>query len=177
MLHESVHQLNREVARLSLAKWLDEGLAGYFATSRLTLSELVVGRIDPNTYPVWWIDDLATSPDLAENLRNGSVIPLRAIITNRGGPSMDRHFNLYYLHWWTLTHFIFQSQQHSGRTLELAHRGGGLAAFEELIGPVDQVQTEWHAYVRRLKSALATNDVYFLKTGMFRETADAAAKR
>jgi cytochrome c oxidase subunit 3 len=29
-------------------------------------NELTAGRIDPNTYPVWWIDDIATSPDLAE---------------------------------------------------------------------------------------------------------------
>lgn len=177
MLHECAHQLNREVAHLSLAKWLDEGLAEYFSTSWRTTNELLVGRIDQNTYPVWWIDTLATTPDLVENLRNGSVIPLRAILTNRGGPNMDRHFNLYYLHWWTLTHFIFQDPRHSGRVLELAHRGGGLAAFEELIGPVDQVQTKWHIYVRRLKSALATNDVYFLKTGTFRETANVGVKR
>ena len=35
MLHESVHQLNTEVAHLSLAKWLEEGLADYYATSQL----------------------------------------------------------------------------------------------------------------------------------------------
>jgi len=85
MLHESVHQLNREVAHLDLQKWLEEGSAEYFSTSRLEANELQVGHIDPNTYPVWWIDEIATEPDLAENIRNGSVIPLRAIITNHGG--------------------------------------------------------------------------------------------
>lgn len=109
MLHESVHQLNHEVSHLSLEKWLEEGLAEYFSTSRLESKELAVGRVDSNTYPVWWIDELATSPELAENIRNGSVIPLRAIITNHGGPTMNSHFNLYYLHWWTLTHFVFES--------------------------------------------------------------------
>jgi hypothetical protein len=53
MLHESVHQLNNEVAHLKLAKWLEEGLAEYFSTSRFTADELSVGRIDLNTYPVW----------------------------------------------------------------------------------------------------------------------------
>src|SRR4029078_11529832 len=101
MLHESVHQLNHEVAHLKLEKWLEEGLADYFATSRLNTNELVVGRIDPNNYPVWWMDTFGTSCRLSDNIRNGSVIPLRSIITNRGGPSMRRHFNLYYLHWWT----------------------------------------------------------------------------
>jgi hypothetical protein len=155
MLHESVHQLNQEAAHLQLAKWLDEGLADYFATSRLGSNDLALGRIDPNTYPVWWIDDLATAPDLQENLRNGSVIPLRAIITNRGGPSMNNHFNLYYLHWWTLTYFIFESPQYRGKGMTLTQQGGGLEAFERTIGGVEQVQMEWHVYVRNLKATLS----------------------
>lgn len=155
MLHESVHQLNREVAHLKLEKWLEEGLAEYFSTSRLTSNALALGKIDPNTYPVWWIDEIATSPDLSENLRNGSVIPLRSIISNRGGPSMNSQFNLYYLHWWTLTCFIFESPRYQEHALELVRRGGGMDAFEQVIGSVDQVQTEWHSYVRYLKSTLS----------------------
>jgi len=155
MLHESVHQLNREVAHLNLEKWLEEGLAEYFSTSRLEIDKLAVGRIDPNTYPVWWIDELATSSDEAENIRNGSIIPLGKIITNRGGPSMNNHFNAYYLHWWTLTHFVFESPRHRDRALDLVQQGGGLEAFERMIGPVDQVQAEWHEYVRQLKAELS----------------------
>jgi hypothetical protein len=165
MLHESVHQLNHEVAKLRLAKWLDEGLAEYFSTSRLRGNELVVGRIDPNTYPVWWIEEIATSGSLAENIKNGSVIPLRAIITNRGGPSLNREFNLYYLHWWTLTHFIFESEKYRIPAVKLLQHGGGLAAFEELIGPVDRIEVEWHAHVRALKAALAGSDLRYFKTG------------
>jgi hypothetical protein len=163
MLHEAVHQLNHEVAHLSLEKWLEEGLAEYFSTSRLTPDGLAVGRIDPNTYPVWWIDEIATSPGLAENLRNGSVIPLRCIITNHGGPAMSSQFNLYYLHWWTLTYFAFESPQHRARALALVQRGGGLEAFEQIVGPVEKVQAEWHPYVRRLKDALAGRDLEFFK--------------
>ena len=168
MLHEAVHQLNHEVAHLMLAKWLEEGLAEYFSTSRIGTNELAVGQIDANTYPVWWIDEIATSNDLAENLRNGSVIPLRAVITNSGGPTMNRHFNLYYLHWWTLTHFIFESPQYRERALTLVKRGGGLVAFEEVIGPVEQVQMEWHAHVRHLKAALG-GDLNFFKAGRLPE--------
>jgi len=155
MVHEGVHQLNHEVARLKLEKWLEEGLAEYFSTSQLRANQLLVGRVDPNTYPVWWIDELATRPILEENVRNGSVIPLRTIITNRGGPGMNRHFNLYYLHWWTLTHFIFESPKYRAQAIPLLQRGGGLTAFEELIGPVDNVQNEWHAHVRNLKGQLS----------------------
>jgi hypothetical protein len=173
MLHESVHQLNQEVAHLHLEHWLEEGLAEYFSTSRLTPQGLSVGRIDPNTYPIWWMDELATSPDLAENLRNGSVIPLRSIITDHGGPGMSSHFNLYYLHWWTLTYFVFESPQHRDRALALVQRGGGLDAFEQLIGPVDTVQGEWHAYVRRLKAALAGSDLKFFKSQKRSESTNA----
>ncbi len=154
LLHESVHQLNLEVAHLRLAKWLEEGLAEYFSTSRLGPTGLQVGRVNPNTYPVWWLDDLATSPELTTNISNGSVIPLRVIITNDGGPSMRTHFNLYYLHWWTLTHFVFETPAYRAHALELIQRGGDLGAFEELIGPVDKIQLEWHAYVRALKQRL-----------------------
>lgn len=124
-----------------------------------------MGRIDLNTYPVWWLDELATTADLEENIRNGTVIPLRAIITNRGGPSRNGHFNLYYLHWWTLTHFLCESGKYHDRALKLVQSGGGLDAFEKIIGPVEQVQIEWHAYVRRLRSAAAGKDLQFLGTG------------
>jgi len=146
-------------------------LSEYFSTSRFTADPLTVGQIDLNTYPVWWIDEIATTADLSENLRNGSVIPLRAIIDNRGGPSMNRHFNLYYLHWWTLTHYICESEKHQGRILSLLRSGGGLESFEKIIGPVDQVQIEWHSYVRRLKAALAGKDRQFLRTGKISEPA------
>ena len=174
MLHESVHQLNQEVAHLHLEKWLEEGLAEYFSTSRCISNRLALGRVDPNTYPVWWIEELATSPDLAENIKNGSVIPLRSIVTNRGGPSMSSHFNLYYLHWWTLTHFIFESPQYRERALALVQRGGGLDAFEQIIGPVDSVQSEWHAYIRCLKIAISKGDVRYFKYGQLPEPTNPA---
>ena len=154
MLHESVHQLNHEVAHLKLEKWLEEGLAEYFSTCQLHATELAMGTIDRNTYPIWWIEELATSTNLTENLTNGSVIPLRTIITNRGGPAMNTHFNLYYLHWWTLTHFVFESKTHRHNASKLLQNGGGLEAFEELIGPVEQIQIEWHDHVQMLKARI-----------------------
>lgn len=175
MLHESVHQLNEEVAHFKLEKWLDEGLATYFAASRLSVTNLTVGRVDLDAYPVWWLDEIATNADLGENLRNGSVIPLRSILTNHGGPGLNSHFNLYYLHWWTLTHFLFESEPYRERAVALAESGRGLAAFEKIIGPVEQVQAEWHAYVRRLKAALSGKDVSYFKTGKLPE--DSATPR
>ena len=176
MLHESVHQLNHEVAHLQLAQWLDEGLSEYFSTSRVTEDQLAVGQIDLNAYPVWWMDNLATSSNLTENIRNGSVIPLRAIVTSTGGPSLDKEFNLYYLHWWTLAYFLFESEKYHDRGLILLQSGGSLEAFDQIIGPVDQVETEWHDYVRRMKAALAGKDRDFFKKYKIPKSSESPAK-
>jgi hypothetical protein len=129
-----------------------------------------------NTYPVWWIEQIATSPAFGENVKNGSVIPLCSIITNRGSPPLNAYFNLYYLHWWTLTHFVFESPEYREHALALVQRGGGLEAFEQVIGPLDKVQAEWHAYVRRLKLALVKGDVQFFKYGQFSELTNVSTK-
>lgn len=34
-----------------------------------------------------------------------------------------------------------------------------LDAFEQTLGPMDQVQVEWHAYVRHLKDVLSGEDL------------------
>ena len=41
----------------------------------------------------------------------------------------------------------------------------GLEAFEQTIGPVDAVETEWYRHVRLLKSALNGKVRNFYKTG------------
>ncbi len=165
MLHEATHQLNGEVAQLHLAQWLEEGLAEYFSTSRIQDGQLRLGHIDRNTYPVWWMDEIATGTNLEASLANGSFIPLRVIITGHGGPGMNREFNLYYLHWWTLTHFLFESPKYRDRAALLAQRGGGLEAFEQTIGPVDAIQPEWYRHIQLIKAAQNGNVRGFYKTG------------
>jgi hypothetical protein len=165
MLHESIHQLNQEVAHLELVKWLEEGTAEYFSTSRFQHEKLLLGRIDANTYPVWWAEIIATTPSLATNLQNGSVIPLRSIISGKGGPRMSPNVNLYYLHWWTLTHFLFETPKYRTNAPALLIAGGGVNAFEREIGPIEPVQIEWHRHVRRIKAALAGHDQKFFRDG------------
>ena len=99
------------------------------------------------------------------NPANGSVIPLRAIITGRGGPNLNREFNLYYLHWWTLTHFLFESPKYREAAVSLVRQGGGLAAFEQTIGPVETVEPEWYRHVHRIQATLNGKDRNFHRTG------------
>jgi len=101
---------------------------------------------------------------------------LRAIITNRGGPSLNSHFNLYYLHWWTLTHFVFESPRCREHALELVRRGGSLEALEQTLGPVDQVQVEWHNYVRHLKDVLSGQDLQLRKSQRLRQSTNSVPR-
>ncbi len=157
MLHEVVHQLNHELGYFQLAKWLDEGVAEYFSTSFLGADRLKLGVIDVNTYPVWWSDKLATSGQREADVANGSFIPLRTIITGKGGPDMDEAFNLYYLHWWSLAHYLFEFDkgQHRDGCRQLMREGGSLAGFEKLIGPLERIEPEWYQHIQRLKRSVA----------------------
>ncbi len=156
MLHEAVHQLNHEVAGLRLARWLNEGLATYFSTSVMTEGQLTPGQIDPNTYPIWWLDEFAVSGDLAADVATTRFIPLRAIISGKGGPDLDAHFNLYYVQWWSLTHFLLHHEGGKYREplLRVMEKGGTLESFEENIGPVERVQGEWHRYRQAQQESL-----------------------
>jgi hypothetical protein len=153
MVHEATHQLNVEVAKLSLPKWLDEGIATYFGTSRIVEKRLALGEIDRRTYPVWWIHTLATTGDLQSDKENTSVIPLRSIVSGHGGPDIDRYFNLYYLHWWSLTHFLlhYENGKYRNGVAQLLNGSCDVKAFERHIGDIDRVEREWYEYVLSLR--------------------------
>jgi hypothetical protein len=149
MVHEAVHQINREVAKLALAQWLNEGLAEYFGTSVYKGGHFILGEIDKNTYPIWWLDTLFLSGDLEQDLAVGKVIGLREILTGKGGPDIDEVFNLYYIHWWSLTHFLVHSEDGQYRTalVKVVQEGGSLESFEKYIGPVERIEGEWYEYL------------------------------
>ena len=156
MIHEATHQLSWEIAGLRLPKWLDEGIAEYISTSRIVDNRIVFGQIDTNTYPTWWLSIMATSKNMEKDKENFSFIPLHVIVTGEAGPDMDEHFNLYYVHWWTLTHFLFHFQDGTYKhgLMQVIKRGGSLADFTELIGRVEDVERQWYAHVLTLKDSL-----------------------
>ncbi len=153
MVHEAVHQLNEEFVSLNLAKWAEEGVATYFSTSVFAQSAFRLGDLDWNTYPLWWIESMELSGDINKDIANTQIIPLRAIITNRGGPILDWHFNLYYIHWWSLTHFLFhyENGKYRNHFLQVLREGGTLDSVEKCIGPIEQVQGEWYRYLQDLQ--------------------------
>lgn len=162
MIHEATHQMNREVAGFRKHAWMDEGLASYFGTSLIKDGKLLPGSIDPDTYPIRWLSQHYLSGDLAADLREGRIIPLRALISGVGGPDINGNVNLYYLHYWSLTHFLFHhgDGRHAQRYRELIAEGASLENFERRIGPVEQVQVQWYAYLRdRIRDSSRTSEV------------------
>ncbi len=150
MVHEATHQLNFEVAHFPKAKWIDEGLASYFGTSKIEGRRLQPGAIDPNTYPIWWLSSLALSGDLQADISQGRIIPLRALITDTG-PAIGLNVNLYYIEYWSLSHFLFHHEhgRHARKYRELIVQGSSIEKFEALFGPIEQVQRDWYQYLRR----------------------------
>ncbi len=149
--HEVGHQLAEEVSHYKPEQWLDEGLASYVATSPAGDDSGSFATIDWTSYPARRVRMMATAPDLATSVQNGSIIPLRAIVTGAGGPPVEERPVLYYLHWWTLTRFLLEHPRHRQVTTELLRSGGHLADVERLCGPLDEVEREWFAYVRSLR--------------------------
>jgi hypothetical protein len=158
MIHEATHQLNYEVARFSSSKWINEGLATYFGSSKIEQGTLVPGRIDINTYPIWAVARLTLTGDLESDVGDFKVIGLRALISGTGGPDINEKFNTYYIGYWSLTHFLFHFEQgkYAQPYRKLIASGGSIDDFEKLIGPIEQIQAEWYAYLMQQTSDIAT---------------------
>lgn len=152
MIHEATHQLEREVSGFKRVKWVDEGLASYFGASRISAGKLNLGEIDADAYPIWWLGRCRLSGSLERDIANGQIIPLRNIIEGRGGPDINRSFNQYYIHYWSLTHFLFHYRNgtYAKAYKRLIADGASLENFERIIGPVDRIQEEWYGYLSRI---------------------------
>lgn len=148
MLHEATHQLLRELSGYKPAKWINEGIASYFGTSKLQDEVLKLGAIDPNTYPIWWLSSLKLSGNIDRDIGSGKIIPLRQLITDTG-PDINQNVNTYYIHYWSLSHFLFNyhNGQYANQYKSLLALGGSLDDFEMLIGPTEKIQSEWYAYL------------------------------
>lgn len=152
LLHEAVHQLNREYAGIARERWINEGLATYFGSSRYADGRLSIGEPDLDAYPLWWLDRWELAGDWSTDVQGRRVIPLRTLITGQGEPSLDSAVNAYYLGWWSLTHFLLTHDdgRYAAGYRHLIEHGGSLEEFERLIGPVERVEAEWYAHFQRL---------------------------
>ena len=151
LLHEAVHQLNRELRGIARERWINEGLATYFGSSRYADGRLEPGVPDMDAYPLWWLERWELSGDWATDVANQRVIPLRTLITGEGEPSLDAAVNAHYLGWWSLTHFLLHHEggRYAAGFRSVIVQGGSLANFEHLVGPIEQIEAEWYRYFQQ----------------------------
>lgn len=161
MLHEATHQLMRELSRFPRVKWMDEGVASYFGASRLVDGTLRLGDPDTGAYPIWWLREHALTGSLGQDIASGQVIPLEHLISGRGGPDENRYFNLYYIHYWSLTHFLLHYRDGAYATgfRQLMAEGGTREDFERLVGPIERIQREWYGHLVQQVANVAGSDV------------------
>ena len=120
MVHEATHQLNNEVSRFRLPQWVDEGIACYFSTSRMHDGKMSLGVIDRDTYPIWWLSSLGLSGDLSRDKADNKILSIRSIINDEKPLKMNKHVNLYYIHWFSLVHFLLEAEQRKYRNAFMA---------------------------------------------------------
>lgn len=159
MVHEATHQLNTEWAHLRLPRWINEGVASYFATSRIENGVLRVGDIDPNTYPTWWLPQLWLSGNLEDDLAHGRLMPLRALITDTG-PDINQNVNLYYIEYWSLVHFLFEHEhgRYAAGLKNLIATNVSVEAFEREVGPIEHLQREWYEHLIKTRRTLTASN-------------------
>lgn len=150
MVHEATHQLNAEVSGFPKTRWVDEGLATYFGTSRIERGKLVPGKIDPGAYPIWWLTNSGLTGSLDKDIDEGNWVPIRALITGIDAPSIASNVNGYYIQYWGLSHFLFHggNGRYAAGYKRLIAEGGSLANFERLIGPAERIEYEWYRYLQ-----------------------------
>jgi len=153
MLHEGTHQLNEEVADLCLPLWLNEGLATYLGTSTVTHKGIDADQIDLKTYPAWHLRKLARTEDIEQEKAGGRFLSLEIIVGGHQGPPLDEKYNLYYLHWWMLVHFLleYDDGKYRGGMSELLKVRCTPRDFIQHIGPFDEIEVEWFEHMRAIR--------------------------
>ena len=152
MIHEATHQLNNELAQFKIPRWANEGLASYFGASKIENGVLHPGKIDASAYPIWWLAKLSLSGNLENDISTGKIIPLRTLIAGKGGPDINQYVNLYYMEYWSFTHFLFHYKNgiYAESYKKLILQGGSLDDFEKIVGPIDRIQVEWYGYLQKI---------------------------
>lgn len=160
MLHEATHQLLRQASGFRLRRWINEGIASYFGAGTLREGRLDPAIPDPDAYPIWWLASMDLSGDIQADIDRGTVVPLAQII-EESGPPIAGNVNGYYIHYWSLAHYLMHGEggKYRGPFLALAARGGDPREFRRLIGSYDRIQSGWYAHLRGLvQRGAATTD-------------------
>jgi hypothetical protein len=152
MVHEATHQLNNEVSHFQLPQWAEEGIACYFSTAKMDDGKISLGVIDCDTYPIWWLSSLDLSGDLSRDMADKKIISIKSIVNDEKPLKMSEHVNLYYIHWFSLVHFLLEAEQGKYRQafIECVKTPSGLNEFEKNIGPYQLIEQQWYQHLLQI---------------------------
>ena len=153
LVHEGTHQLAWEDARLELPRWANEGIACLFSTSRIRGGRIVLGSVDPETYPVWWLKRKPIAGTLGKDVALGNLVAPSRILSERDDLDIGRSVNAHYLAWWSMAHFFHATDPVAWRDWVLHDhtREGLLRRF----GPLSTLDARWYAHVKALADSVA----------------------
>jgi len=156
MIHEATHQLNNEISHFELPQWAEEGIACYFSTSKTIEGKIQLGIIDRNTYPVWWLHSLGLSGILSQDKSTQNIMSIKSIVNDEKPLKLNQHVNLYYIHWFSLVHFLLEGEQRKYRESFIASvkKTSGLDSFEKNIGPYNKIEPQWYRHLCRIIAGL-----------------------
>ncbi len=153
IIHEATHQLDNELLGKDYPEWLSEGFACYISTSKLEKDSLNLGEIDNSTYPIIHMYSLKLTGNLNNDIENKKFIPLNDILKGKEPLKMSKYFNLYYVHWWSLVHFLmhYNDSQYREGFLKMARENDSYYdAFRKHIGDPNLIQEHWYKYLNFL---------------------------
>jgi hypothetical protein len=149
LVHEATHQLAHEDSRLLLPRWANEGLACLFNTSRIAKGRVILGSVEPETYPVWWLRRTPPSGNMERDLRNGLLVAPSTIL-EKETDAVDIHLsvNAHYMSWWSLAHFLNATDSVAWKDWIL--RDGTRRGFAKRFGSARALDAKWYAHVLAL---------------------------
>jgi len=161
MIHEATHQLNNEVSHFELPQWAQEGIACYFSTSKTIEGKINLGIIDRDTYPVWWFYSLDLSGDLSQDKSTQQIMSIKSIVNDEKPLKLSQHVNLYYIHWFSLVHFLIEGEQGKYREqfISSVKKASGLDSFEKNFGPYNQIELQWYQHLSRIIDGLSKKNI------------------
>ena len=162
LIHEGIHQLNKQVAGFSLAQWIEEGLACFF-----TVHYQNDGHIDPSSihtinihsYPIRHIGVLPLSGDRAQDKRKGHLIAIKDLVEGTKPLPMDTRFNTYYLHWYSLTSYLMldNKQQYQKQLIQYIRDGSPVDKFESYFTNYESLEQAWYQHLCEIQKSIKAN--------------------
>ena len=149
LIHEAIHQFNKERAAFSLEQWIEEGLACYFTVHYQDDGSVDLHNINVHSYPIRHIAVLPLSGDLSQDMQSGHLISVKDLVEGSKPLPMDTRFNTYYLHWYSLTSYLMNGDTQKYRTqlLQYIRDGSPVDKFAEYFAGYTEIEKQWHAHL------------------------------